>query len=69
MKDHHDELMEEQLEEQREELNELHPLQSCRRCTKQDRSLCEKFERTHYAQDIIDNFDSLEGQKRSSLDA
>jgi lysyl-tRNA synthetase class 2 len=66
VKDHHDELMEEQLEEQREELNELLAIRRSKLQALYEAGIDpfgEKFERTHYAQDIIDNFDSLEGQK------
>ncbi len=62
MKDHH----EEHVEEQREELNELLAVRRSKLQALYDAGVDpygEKFERTHYAQEIIDNFDSLEGQK------
>lgn len=62
MKDHH----EEHVEEQRQELNELMAIRRTKLQSLYDAGVNpygEKFERTHYAQEIIDNFDSLEGQK------
>ncbi|HHT74248.1 MAG TPA: lysine--tRNA ligase [Firmicutes bacterium] len=62
VKDHH----EEHVEEQRQELNELMAIRRTKLQSLYDAGVNpygEKFERTHYAQEIIDNFDSLEGQK------
>ena len=68
VKDHH----EEHVEEQRQELNELMAIRRTKLQSLYDAGVNpygEKFERTHYAQEIIDNFESLEGQKLSLLDA
>ncbi|KLU38891.1 MAG: lysyl-tRNA synthetase [Peptococcaceae bacterium 1109] len=62
VKDHH----EEHVEEQRQELNELMAIRRTKLQSLYDAGVNpygEKFERTHYAQEIIDNFESLEGQK------
>lgn len=75
MRDHHehlDEQLEEQRqeeqrqEEQRQELNELMAIRRSKLQALYEAGINpygERFERTHCAQEIIDNFDALEGQK------